>query len=128
MQKPSDATLIFIKFTRAIVYVVYAFTIIAVVSLTFGFFLLLFGANPDTPFVQFVYNIANEFMAPFRGIFNTHPVGQTGYFSASALFAIIVYLVFAAAVSSLISYLNVKMVKHQTELEDYQKSTKSNKK
>lgn len=128
MQKPSDSTLVFIKFTRAIVYIVYAFTIIAVVSLTFGFFLLLFGANLNTPFVQFVYNIANEFMAPFRGIFNTHAVGQTGYFSASALFAIIVYLVFAAAVSSLISYLSVKMVKHQTELEDYEKTNKTTKK
>ena len=127
MQKPSDSTLIYIKFTRAISYVVYAFTIVAVISLTFGFFMLLFGANANTPFVQFVYNIAYEFMAPFRGIFATHPVGQTGYFSASALFAIIVYLIFAAAISSLISYLNVKMVKHQDELEQIQKQANKTK-
>jgi uncharacterized protein YggT (Ycf19 family) len=88
---------------------------------------LLFGANANTPFVQFVYNIAYEFMAPFRGIFATHPVGQTGYFSASALFAIIVYLIFAAAISSLISYLNVKMVKHQDELEQIQKQANKTK-
>ena len=123
MQKPSDSTLMFIKFTRAISYVVYAFTIIAVVSLTFGFFFLLFGANSATPFVQFVYNIAYEFMAPFRGIFGTHPVGSTGYFSASALFAIIFYLIFAAAMSSLIGYINLKMVTHQRELEQMQRST-----
>ena len=120
MQKPSDSTLMFIKFTRAISYVVYAFTIIAVVSLTVGFFFLLFGANSTTPFVQFVYNIAYEFMAPFRGIFGTHSVGQTGYFSASALFAIIFYLIFAAAMSSLIGYINLKMVTHQRELEQMQ--------
>ncbi len=123
MQKPSDGTLIFIKFSRAISYIIYAFVIIAVVSLTFGFFLLLFGANQDTPFVQFVYKIAYEFLQPFRGIFPPHSVGETGYFSASALFAILVYLVLGAALQSLISYINVKMLKHQKELEQLQLET-----
>lgn len=117
MAKNNDTTLTFIKIGRVITYIVYGFTIIAIVSLTFGFFLLLFSANPTTPFVQFVYKIANEFLQPFRGIFPTHPVGETGYFSASALFAIIFYLLFAAGVSALVSYLNVKMATHQRELD-----------
>lgn len=123
MQKPSDGTLMFIKFTRAISYIVYGFVMIAVISLTFGFFLLLFGANNTTPFVEFVYKIAYEFMQPFRGIFPTHPVGETGYFSTTALFAIIVYLILGAAIQSLITYINVKMAKHQAELEQIQKKS-----
>ena len=117
MAQNNDTTLTFIKISRAITYIVYGFTMIAIVSLTFGFFLLLFSANPNTSFVQFVYKIANEFLQPFRGIFPSHPIGETGYFSASALFAIIFYLLFAACVSALLSYLNVKMVTHQHDLD-----------
>lgn len=127
MEKPNDAKLVFIKFTRAITYVVYAVTVTAVVFLTFGFFLLLFGANTDTPFVQFVYKGAYEFLQPFRGIFPSHPVGETGYFNSAALFAIIFYLVFAAGVNALISYINVKMYKHESELEGMQREVKRSK-
>lgn len=120
MQKPNDAKLMFIKFTRVVSYIVYGYAMIAVVFLTFGFFLLLFGANQSTPFVQFVYKGAYEFLQPFRGIFPTHQITETGYFSSAALFAIIFYLVFAAAVNSLISYITVKMFKHEEELEKLQ--------
>lgn len=124
MEKPSDSTLIFIKFTRAISYIVYAFTIIAVVFLTMGFFLLLFSANPNVGFTQFVYKVAAEFLQPFRGIFPPHQISETGYFSTSALFAIIFYLFFAAGMDALIGYINVKMAKHQAELEALQASKK----
>ena len=63
-------------------------------------------------------------MQPFRGIFPTRSVGETGYFSATALFAIIVYLLLGAAIQSLISYINVKMAKHEQELLDIQKTNK----
>lgn len=116
MNKPTDSTLVIIKISRLVTYIVYAFVIIAIVSLGFGFFLLLFGANPDTAFVKFVYNVAQEFLQPFRGIFPLKEVGTTGYFSASALFAIIVYLILAVALNSLISYITLKMAKHEEEL------------
>ena len=124
MEKPSDSTLMFIKFTRAISYIVYAFTIIAVVFLTMGFFLLLFSANPNVGFTQFVYKVAAEFLQPFRGIFPPHQISETGYFSTSALFAIIFYLFFAAGMDALIGYINVKMAKHQAELEALQAGRK----
>jgi uncharacterized protein YggT (Ycf19 family) len=124
MQKPSDSTLTFIKFTRALSYIVYGFTVAAVVFLGFGFFLLLFGANPNVGFTQFVYKVAAEFLQPFRGIFPAHSIGETGYFSTSALFAIIFYLFFAAGMDALISYINLKMVKHQAELEQIQAGKK----
>ena len=116
MEKQNDSQMTIIKLVRGITYVVYAFTLIAVVSLTLAFFLLLFGANADTPFVKFVYQVAYDFGQPFRGIFPTRPVGETGYFSTTALFAIVMYLFFAAGINALIGYINLKMAKHQEEL------------
>lgn len=117
-QKPNDSKLIFIKFSRVVTYLVYAYSLIASVFLTLSFILLLFSANTGTPFVNFVYKVAYEFAAPFRGIFPTRPVGETGYFSSTALFAIIMYLVFALALHALINYITAKMVKHQKELDN----------
>lgn len=118
--KPSDSKLVFIKIARGLSYFVYAFMLVAIVFLSLGFVLLLFGANPEVGFTKFVYNTAAEFLAPFRGIFPAHQVGQTGYFSTSALFAIMMYTFLALAVNSLISYVTAKMLKHEKELEQLQ--------
>lgn len=120
MEKPSDGKLGFIKFARVLTYLVYAYAIIATVFLLFGFFLLLFGANQNTPFVNFVYNISAHFLKPFRGIFPGQTVSDTGYFDSAALFAIIFYGIFAMAIHSLIQYITLKMVKHQRELIEIQ--------
>lgn len=117
MEKPSDSKLVFIKISKVISYIIYTYVIIACIFLGFGFFLLLFGANPSTPFVEFVYRGASDFLQPFRGIFPTHQFGDSGYFSPAILFAIIVYLMFALAVNSLIAFINNKLYKHQAELE-----------
>ena len=120
MEKPTDSKLTFIKATRALTYLVYAFALIAIVFLVIGFVLLLFGANPDTAFTRFVYNIAAEFLQPFRGIFPAHQIGDSAYFSASALFAIIMYTFFAVALHALINFITLKEVKHEEELEEIQ--------
>lgn len=119
-QQPSDGTLVSIKVFRGISYVVYAYVLIASIFLGLGFVLLLFSANPNVPFVEFVYKVAAEFLQPFRGIFPPHQVTETGYFSASALFAIMIYLILAAIVQSFISYLTLKMAKHEQELQELQ--------
>lgn len=119
-QQQSDGTLVAIKVSRGVSYAVYAFAVIASLFLGLGFVLLLFSANPNVPFVEFVYKVAAEFLQPFRGIFPPHQISETGYFSASALFAIMMYLILATAVSSLISYLTLKMAKHQQELDELQ--------
>lgn len=119
-QQPTDSKLLFIKTARVLSYIVYSFMIVAVVFLSLGFVLLLFGANSDVGFTKFVYKVAAEFLQPFRGIFPSHPVGETGYFSTSALFAIIIYMLAALAINSLISYITAKMVKHESELDQYQ--------
>lgn len=116
--KPSDSTLVFIKISRVTTYIVYGYSLVASAFLGIAFVLLLFGANQSTPFVKFVYKTAAEFGQPFRGIFPTHSVGETGYFSSSALFAIIMYLLLAAGLHALIAYITAKMVKHEQELEE----------
>lgn len=121
MDKPSDSKLNFIKVARALTYLVYAYALIAIFFLCLGFILLLFGANTDSSFVTFVYDIAAKFLEPFRGIFPLHQITDRSYFSASGLFAIIMYTLFAVAVHSLISYITVKQVKHETELAELQK-------
>lgn len=119
-KKPSDSTLVFIKISRGITYVVYAYTLIASSFLALAFVMQLFGANYSTPFVQFVYKAAYEFLQPFRGIFPGHQVSDTSYFNSSALFAIMMYLIFGAALHALINYITAKMVTHQQELDNVQ--------
>ncbi len=116
-QKNSDSKSLFLKVSKALTYVVYGYMILAVVFLSLGFILLLFGANQSVPFTEFVYKVAAEFLQPFRGIFPVREVGETGYFSASALFAIVVYMLLALSVNSLITYITSKMIKHQAELD-----------
>lgn len=113
----SDTKLLFLKTARVLTYIVYAFMLVAVIFLSIGFVLLLFGANPNVGFTQFVYKVAAEFLQPFRGIFPAHQVGETGYFSTSALFAIIIYILLALGINSLITYVTAKMLLHQKELE-----------
>jgi len=116
--QPTDSKLTMIKIARVITYVVYGFTLLAVLFLTLAFFLLLFGANPDVGFVQYVAKVAGQFLEPFRGIFPLQQLTATSYFSPSILFAIIMYLVFGLAVNALVSYLNVLMQRHQDELNE----------
>lgn len=119
--KPSDTTLVFIKISRVVTYIVYAFAIIANVFLLLAFVMQLFGANYSTPFVQFVYKVAYEFLKPFRGIFPGHQVSDTSYFNSSALFAIVMYFLFAMALHGLISWITAKMVQHEQELQEIEK-------
>jgi len=117
-QQPSDSTLVFIKGSRYLTYAVYTYALVASAFLATGFFLLLFSANQSTPFVKFVYETAQVFLAPFRGIFPVRQISDTGYFSASALFAILMYLMLALGMHALINYLTMKMVKYQNDLEE----------
>ena len=112
-----DTKLVFIKISRALTYMVYAFALIACGFLAVGFVLLLFGANATTPFVNFVYQTAQVFLAPFRGMFPLHKISETGYFSGSALFAILMYMFLALGMNALINYVTVKMVHYQNELD-----------
>jgi hypothetical protein len=89
---------------RAIVWLVYAFALVAIVIATLAFFLELFGANPSSGFAQWVYRSAARVTAPFRGIFPSHTNGKS-VLDVSLLFAIIMYALFALLVHTLIDYI-----------------------
>lgn len=77
-------------------YVVYAYVIVTQIVLALGFVLLLFGANPQPPFVQWAYRSLDRAMEPFSGIFSPIELGQTGndveaVLDTSILFAMLVY-------------------------------------
>ena len=116
-----DTKLLFIKLSRSLSYFVYAFALIATGFLTLTFFLLLFSANSATPFVRFIYETTAAFLAPFRDIFPVRAISETGYFSPSILFAIIMYLALALGMNALISYITVKRIKHEEMLEKIEK-------
>lgn len=90
---------------RAVAYLAYAWLVLVDILLMFRVFLLLFAANPDTPFAHFVYTTSADVMEPFRGLFPPHPVQTTGYLDVSALFAIIVYTLLVFLVAWLVEWL-----------------------
>ena len=116
--EPTDTKLIFIKISRGLSYFVYGYSLVASAFLGITFFLLLFSANASTPFVEFVYKTSAAFLGPFRGIFPVRSISETGYFSPSIIFAIIMYMILALCMNALINYVTLKMVKHQKELEE----------
>ncbi len=93
------------RVARAVTYLVYAFVIVAMVILVLGFFLLLFGANPDAPFAAWVYRSLDRVMAPFRGIFKPVPINGNSVLDTSVLFAMIVYAIVGLALNALIDWL-----------------------
>lgn len=116
-EKPTSSKLVIIKVARALVYLVYAWLIIATTFLFLGWLLLLLGANPDTSFTHFVYQVAGHFLEPFRGMFPTHQISDTAYFSSAALFAIVFYSIVAFFIHALINFITMKLRKNELELE-----------
>lgn len=93
------------RLARALTYLVYAFVVVAMVLLLLGFFLLLFGANPDAPFAEWVYRSVTRVMAPFRGLFEAVPLDGRSGVDVSVLFAMIVYALAALFLQALIDWL-----------------------
>jgi uncharacterized protein YggT (Ycf19 family) len=77
--------------------------------LAFGFFLLLFGANPDAEFAQWVYRALARVMAPFRGLFEPVVINGQSVLDVSVLFAMIVYGIVALALGALIEWLGQRL-------------------
>lgn len=91
---------------RVVSYIAYAFIFLAIVTLSFRVLFLLFSANPNTPFVNWVYDVSSQFMKPFRGIFPTKPVAETGYLDISALFSLLMYSILGAVVKGIMDRLD----------------------
>jgi uncharacterized protein YggT (Ycf19 family) len=105
-----DASITIVRIARVLTYLVYAFVLITLVILVLGFFLLLFGANPDAPFAEWAYRSLDRVMAPFRGIFESIQLNGESVLDTSVLFAMIVYGIVGIALSALIQWLTDKLV------------------
>jgi uncharacterized protein YggT (Ycf19 family) len=103
---------------RALTYLVYAFVIAALVILVFGFFLLLFGANPDAPFAEWVYRALRRVMAPFRGLFEPVQLDGRSVLDVSILFAMIVYGTAALGLHALIDWLTARILAMRWSTQD----------
>jgi uncharacterized protein YggT (Ycf19 family) len=97
------------RIARALTYLVYAWVIVSLVILTFGFFLLLFGANPDAAFAAWVYRGLERVMAPFRGIFEAVRLDGRSVLDVSVLFAMIVYGIVAMVLHGVIGWLTERV-------------------
>ena len=92
------------KVARGLVYLVYFWVMLAIAILVMGFFLLLFGANPDASFAEWVYRALDRVMKPFRGIFESVDLSGNSVLDLSVVFAMIVYGMLALALRALIDY------------------------
>ena len=100
-----------LRFAKVLVWLVYAYFIVALVILTLAFFLQLFGASTTASFTEWVYRSADRVMEPFRGIFPTREIGDQGsVIDFAVVFAIIMYGIFALIVHALVSWIDRKIV------------------
>jgi uncharacterized protein YggT (Ycf19 family) len=111
LNEPEGGTAIGVAWgARALTYLVYTFVVIALVILLLGFFLLLFGANPDAPFAAWVYRGLDRVMAPFRGIFEAIQLNGQSVLDTSVLFAMIVYGIAGLFLHQLIAWVSDRLV------------------
>lgn len=116
MTQQQDLTGWGLRFTRVLVWLVYAYFVLASTILAIAFFLLLFNASTSADFTQWIYRSADRVMEPFRGIFPT-AVGDSGaVLDFAVLFAIIMYGILAAAAGALLAYLDRKTQEHRAAL------------
>lgn len=113
--------------SRAITFLVYLYVVAVEIILGLGFFLLLLGANPSSGFVEWVYRSLDRTMAPFRGIFEPIELGVTSndvpsILETSVLFAMIVYAIVGMAIHALLSWLNGRLRRIETEEETYRRN------
>ncbi len=104
----------FLWVARLAGYLVYFYLLVVEVILFLGFFLLLFGANADAGFADWVYRNLDRAMAPFRGIFTPINLGEVtpeidSVFDTSILFAMIIYGIVALLLHSLITWLSYRL-------------------
>ncbi len=73
------------------------------VLLGLRFLLSIFGANRGNAFADFIYTTSGPFVAPFRGLFNTHTDFGTARFEYEVLVAMLVYVLLAWLIVWLLS-------------------------
>ncbi len=70
--------------------------------------LKLFGANPSTPFVSWIYDTTQPVLAPFVGIFPNQVLRHGFVLELSTLFVLLVYAFIAYLISEMISIIEFR--------------------
>lgn len=99
----------YLKLSKWLVWALYFFVVLGIVSLVLRFLLLLFNANTQAGFAQLVADISADYMQPFRGLFPSKELTSGAYVDVSALFAIVVYLFVLWGVHGLINFVQNKI-------------------
>ncbi len=81
--------------------------ILGVLEVLFAFRLVfkLLGANPQSPFVSFIYSVSQAFLSPFSGIFRsatTKGIEAQSVLEPATIIAMIVYAIIAWGIVKLI--------------------------
>lgn len=111
----SDPKAVTVWLTRAIAYVAYAFLVVSEIILLQGFLLKLFGANPDSSYVQWAYRSLDRVMAPFRGIFTPIEIDGNAVLDTSILFAMVIYGIVALSVRAFLDWLTHRLEKMERD-------------
>lgn len=88
---------------RVIFYILWIVSAILIMRILF----FLLGANPDAPFIDWLYSFSQLFVAPFAGIFETPEYGGAVLDLASVT-AICIYFVAALGVVKLLNIGDLK--------------------
>lgn len=95
-QEPANAMAKFVYFVFSVI----------IGLLTLRFIFALFGANPNSGFVDFIYTLTQPLVAPFQNIFNTNADIATvagSRFEVETIVAIIIYGLIAWGISQLMT-------------------------
>jgi uncharacterized protein YggT (Ycf19 family) len=109
--KDRPASVMLFRIGRVVVYLVYGLAVISVVILVIAFFLKLFAANPNAPFVDWIYRSTDRVMQPFRGIFPAVGTEGGSVLDVSLLFAMLMYGLLALAVHALVEWINRRLAR-----------------
>lgn len=99
----------YLKVSKVVSWLFYFWVLAGIAFLTMRVFLLATSANLNAGFSNFVWQVSQDYLEPFRGIFPPRELGETGYLDVSALFAIVVYLFLAWGFKALIDYVQNKI-------------------
>ncbi len=94
--------------------------IFSIIELLLGVRILfrLFGANPSTPIVSWLYDATAPLLAPFSGIFPNPSFKGGSILEIQTLIALLVYGFIAYLISYLVDYLNARMTSTSTTVDE----------
>jgi hypothetical protein len=77
---------------------------LAAIGLFLRFLFRLFGANPSSPFVDFLYSSTAPLLSPFEGIFRSYTIERGYVIEFSTLIALVMYMLIAWLFVALVSF------------------------